>query len=381
MFAKTLTKGLPLTELQLTLPLDSIESESIYGALPVLTTSFADLAYPVMLQSLPEGSVDDLRFAICSKSAWHRVMYVSPEFKRRRVSRHMKRDLQVIPPPRITMPGFLDHEGRFFAVDAFDSLPGYREWEQGKDGSDYLERAKRLDPIRQSLTTHLSSAPYFMAQTEGELLSGMQTALSDDRGTHLLVSDSNSGTEGEALTVECRTTQGRVEELWVDEGKVLGFKVWCNGELKPCAYLFSGRENSLLNTPRLIENKLVSFYYFDLGGAVYLVGREILWDERGWRTNRVKGVGIHVEKCALCGSQRWPHQNKGFCSGCVWNLPYYFKKYMPGEWIKSSKQMVNHRHAGCWNYSLLNTVRYRYASRYLIEGRENGDWRFVDEQA
>lgn len=378
LLSKAVVKGLPMTEVQTLLPIDSIDMEVVYGPLPVLSTSFADLAYPIMVQPLKgDVSPDSLRFGIIHRTAQICGGYRGPELSRTKLSQAMRRDMLALPTPKGFWPGYFDNAGHFYAVDSYPGLEVYRD-AQGQT-EDLAVRSKSLELWRQVVLLHLSNEPFTVVEDEAGLGDALRHVMADSPGVHLVISDGRTAYSGDAFTVECRTTQSTIHSLWVDDGKAKGFNVWCNGVLRQCLYSFPGKDASLLGSPDFIKRRQLEFFYFELGSDVYLVGKRILWDAEGWRKQPRKDTGVFVEKCALCGSTKWQHQNRGLCCSCIWNMPRIFERYGTGVWIPPSRNFINLRHEGCWHYTLLNLTQYRHAGRYYLEARENGDWRFLDE--
>ena len=383
LLAKTFTKGLPLTEVQTTLPMDTITLETVYAPLPELTTSFTELTYPILLQPLHAATHrEQLRFVLLTKTP---AGLGVPKGLNPRLA--VREDLKRLPAPQCVLPAFADPAGRTYTVDAFAGIPGhrcYRLAEEPRDAvaerEDFIERAEFLATTRQAITTQLSCAPVALVETEAELGEQLGLLMLQSASTSLLVTDKDTARTKNAYVTTCRITQGIIDGVWAEGATPRGLYVWVNGLRHSCPFGFAGKDNAVLGTPDLVRGKVAEEYYFLLGQTMHVAMKQILWEAKPWTgAPRQVDSTIWVEKCALCGGTHRPKQNRGLCQSCVWNMPYHFKRHGVGTWIRPAKQLTRRRQAGCWHPHLLNRNRYRHAGRYYLEARDDGAWRFVDD--
>jgi hypothetical protein len=347
--------------------------DQVYEPLPPLTTSFAELTYPVTVRRL---DTDLLNPAIVAKLGSRKTVQQAPEWLAKQAQPELKRDLILAPIGMFALYGYLSRAGRFYPVDMFDKTADVGI----PDADGYPQRIERLQQfLNTSLLTRVDNTPVAMAHNEEELRDALLTVLERREVSHALFTDSNTPVSGVAHTAECRLTKAGVEGLWIEEGEAKGFLCWLNGVRYHVPMRFSGRDQYVLANPKCIVGETLSVYYLRLGRLRQVIGKEILWGQSWRRAYSRTGNDVMVEKCILCGSTKWPHVNHGICRSCECNLPYYWSKAQVWEWITPSSVMGKKRAASCWEASLLNAVGYRHRG-HKLEAREDGCWRFTQDE-
>jgi hypothetical protein len=192
--------------------------------------------------------------------------------------------------------------------------------------------------------------------------------------TSILINDSNSWIDGTYVRVPVTLASGVIDSIWSDD-LVRGFKVWFNGKLCNCTYPFYGKDSAILGYPASVKGRVMSFFYLENSGEEYLIGSAIEWAQKRWRPRKLRGTEIMLNGCAMCGSTKWSHANRGLCKSCEANLPYYFQNNSDGNWIAPSPQRSKKRLKVSWRAELLNVVQYKHKG-CTLEARADGCWRF-----
>lgn len=356
----------PVVEVQTLLDLDSISGEKVYGELEYLKTSFSNLSYPVSLRKV---SSKKLTPYLTVKEPLASMLLVGKEYKRIKMTEQVKLDLKLSTTPRFVTAGFFD-EDTYYPTDYFSSWEECAEYMEGDDAATYSYRLSNLNSfLDRSILVYSDSTKAILADNEQSMFDAINK-LAKEGTTDILVSDVNSTRTGESYRLVGRSATGIIEE--VDETSV---SLWFNGKLLKCAYKFEGKEQALLASPEVLKNKVMEFYFVNVGNTEYCFGKGIGWHLPRWRERRLRSSKIWIDKCAMCGSTKHKHANRGVCKSCEANLYYYFVRYGVDTWIQPSPQMASKRYLSVWESSILNIVEYKYKETTL-ESREDGCWRF-----
>lgn len=373
---KKFVKAFQLLDMQTQLDLDSISAIEIYGPLEMLTTSFADLTYPVAVTAI---SSPDLPLHVFSKEPHSRTSFELEGKEFVSTGNLLTADRVYANTPRYTIAGYVDHQGRctsFYPVDFFASQPDFRAYCKEDIKQAYQQR---LESLREFLTNNLLTqivAGYVgYARNPEELLFEAVKVMAESECSYLCLSDQNTARTGHAYVVEARVATGIIHSIWEESDSARGFYIWFNGELFPCEFYFIGKNNALLNSSTLATGKLLEFIYIKVGEGRTGVGRNVLHQAKPWHSRRVKDTEIRVEKCIMCGGVDAPHESRGMCKVCERNLYRFYEQYGLETWIRPSNILAAKRRKAAWEPQLMNLVKYRFQDCYL-EARDNGDWRF-----
>lgn len=374
--SKDFIKVYPMTEVQTLLPIDKINMNMVYGNIAELELPLSSLKFPVAIRSIPEGASS--MFVLSKEGAYDSIkIKEGEELTPIPLTAEVKLDLTFTSTPKFTVVGYI-YKSWLFPFDFFNSFKEYTKIEHST--LSYPERVKELNRhLDRSMPVCMDGSKVSIVEDEHGIRNALINSIGNSGSSTVLITDENSSTTGQALKIDCRIANGVIEDLWSQEDKILGFTVWFNGSIHNCAYEFTGKERALLNNVSSLKNRVVSFYYVKVGIYSYLIGKEVLWHQGRWRTTRLRGTYIWIDKCALCGDTKWKHVNHGFCKSCEANLPYYFTKYGTDTWILPSSQMTAKRKASSWEPSLLNAVKYMHKGT-LIEANETGAWRFSEKK-
>lgn len=368
---KQFVKALPLVDVQTVLDLDSIEVQSIYGPIEILTSGFSDLEYPVAVRSLPDPSYPLCVFA---KEPHNQLSWQLDQGEFRKVSHLLPADVVYANTPRYTLVGFADSakQGvRFYPVDFFPTSAAFRS-----GAGEYPARVEALQQfLTSNLLTQTATSPIRVARSEPEVLPAVLEVMAGAESAYICLSDRNTHKTGKAYAVEVRVTTGIIDSFWVEAGSVRGFMLWFNGELFPCTFSFGGLNNALLNSIEHVQGKLLEFLYIKIGGKKVGVGRQLLYSAPTWRVRRLRGSDMMIEKCIMCGTTETPHSVRGICHQCERNLHRFWKQYGPDNWIPISNTLRRNRRKACWEPSLMNAVDYWIKGHRLV-AREGGEWMF-----
>lgn len=371
------TVGLPMAEVQAELDLDQFSTEELYSHATALRTKFADLEYPVFVRPVP---ATDLRLVLLAKEPHSIRMYNVLEggyLETGPPTADLLRDVKCATTSRFSMLGYLASDGVLYPVAIFSSLQEYKGSIVSGATAQHMDIAWYF---QSNMVTYIddSNVSYII---DGEAAYPIKSVVGTTAATKLLVYDGSVVRNTPQHYVEARIAHGVVEELWVEDGVAEGLTVWFNGELRKCSYDFTGNNNAMLGSIDLMNNKPIAFYYVTMGaGITYLIGKELKWRDKAWRTSRLRGSDIWIEKCVFCGSVSRPHDSRGMCRVCYHSLFHHFSKCDKDVWMPSSPQKLKDRQATCWEPSLLNAVNYQHQG-YVVKAKGDKWGFFSDDEA
>jgi hypothetical protein len=398
-FSRRLLVGLPVQQVLEMLELGQIDPELIYGDLPLLETSFADLNYPVSIAKVTDP---ETTFFIYGKTTSGRNQ-TRIRFDGKLVgvvnSKFLKEEGKFIREPAFAIAGFLDKHAvatpgkkwryRMYKFkrailrpsDYFRSYGEFKRYYFRKAG-EVTPFEKRIELLNQFLhdnfTTQIGSEYVGLARGPEEILDEALKVIGDESTTHLVFSDSESTRTGNWVALRVVKAEAIVENYWVDAGVVRGFTVWFNGGLYPCKFEFKGKTSAWLNDLEFVRHRPIEIMYVRLGETRVLHGLELKWNSKPWRRQPMSD-GTMLEKCCLCGTQDQPHNHHGLCYPCEQNLTYYWKTYGPENWIYPRWKGQRKRAKFGWEPEILTCCDIQYHG-CVIEGNAEGGWRFVPDE-
>lgn len=370
--SKTFRKGLPLTEVQTHLPIESIDLQEVYGPLQLLQTDFSELTYPVAISVI---TAPDSPFVVFAKEPFGTFSFRQDGGVLLAADNPIPNDALYVHTPRYTLAGFAEKKGQFTAVDYFDTLKEYREYIKGAD----KPWKKRIEKLRGflagNLLTETETGYVGFANSEEEIIPEISKVMHDTDKGYVVLVDQDTARTGKAFAVEARKVEGIIDSFWIDDERARGFYVWFNGDLFPVEFPFTGKNNAILRSITPVKNKLLEFLYVKIGVNRLGVGREILWKKNPWREKRFRGKNLYIEKCIFCGTTAQRHKNKGICHSCECHLYYLFRQYGGDVWIPPGRITNEKRRQSGWEYTLLNCADYHFQG-HILEARDDGYYRF-----
>lgn len=397
LFDKTFIKDLPLTNVQEHLDLDAVDISEAY-TIEELKEQFDELVYPITITTIDTRDAD---FVIHSVEATRTIQRVLKENDLEIVKNRVLRSEKVYNKfPEYTLVGYIyevekeeknsgsrgkrkGHQAavhRFVPIDFFEDFKEYNHYFLEKNTVEYSARINRLnDYLATTCTASVKDTFVGFAEKPEDIFPELLKLMTGKEYAYLLFSDANSARLGNTKAVECRKTEGILEDYWVEDEVVKGMLVWFNGILRKVAFNFNGDNNRLLNSIKPIKHKLVSFLYIVINDVEYYFGMEVNLEKKPWLRKSIKHNGIWVEKCACCSGTDYVVDYRGVCRSCAQNMAYFLKNYGPDVWIPPHWFKAKKRKANCWSYTLTNAVKYRYKG-YLLEARPDGWWRLATNE-
>lgn len=379
LLSKKFIINLPKLEMNQELELADIKLEDVYAPIELLKTEFCNLSYPVTISGVNSLELQFRAVVKSDRTSTGRI-YDFKSGKYRQSSNLLGVDEKFIKAPKFAMSCFMSDDKTLYPVDYFHSSEEFHAAKWGNPGApEFKERISNLHEFqRMNLLQKVSFGHVGFAENEEQLWSEIHKVTDSVDYKYLLFTDQNTIRNGRSFAVEPRRTVGIIEELWVEDGEAKGFIIHFNGKLSKCTFSFVGKNNAILNSPKVAWRKLIEFIHIQIGDFIYLSGYKIHWRTKPFRAGTMGGTVY--EKCCLCGNPHTRHKNRGVCHDCECNLYKYFRKYGVNQWIQPKNVMKRKRYKSCWVPYLLNCCcTHEHMGLYYLEAREDGCWRFVEK--
>lgn len=386
LISKDFTSTIPTTEVHNLLDLGIIDAEDIYGRIELLQTSFSELSYPVAVMLMQDP---DYSLVVHAKEPRRTFSFYQNSGKMRATTDFLTTDKGFINTPRYTLVGYsnprrIQHRRKtedildIYPIDYFDTFLEFRRYRRGSRKKPAVPFKERMLKLKQFLannyTRQIHKEEIGIAETEKELVHRILELCPDKGAGYLVVTDKDTARTGKAHAIPVVSTYGIIQDIWVDEGVVKGFNLWFNGRLIQCPFEFKGANNSLLNNPELVHQKMLEVTSIRVGDNQIILGKEIQWEKVSWKPYRHKGI-ICVEKCAMCGGIETPHKRQGICNSCEASFKYYYSVHGTDVWIKETPSIRNKRLNSGWCPEMLTNINVQFKDAY-VEARTDGSWRF-----
>jgi len=392
LFEKNFHKDLPATEIQNIFDLDEISLDDTYADIEPLQGKITELRYPLAVTKIKDTrSMFLLHSRHHTGQTWNRT-FIQNNIKR--IKSNLLKDQKVfIKAPQYAIAGYLDtakveiptqkykrikaiESLTLIPTDIFKNYDDYRRYYDGRSHTDFKTRIKNLNKfLYTNFTTQIQDTYVGFATDDIELESEIRKVLGSDESSYILLTDSESSRTNKIHAVECVKVQTIIDDFWSVDGVPKGFICGHNGRRNRVSFEFSGKHNVLLNSIDIVKNKVMTSLYLDCGTVKIYTGVELKFNAKTWRVRPLPDTDIMLEKCVMCGSDDKTHSQRGICSICENNLPYYYETYGHDNWIKPSNIMTKKRRLSGWEPGLLNMIKFRFRGTIII-CREDGWWKF-----